>query len=57
MMLNYILKKKEWKPPKHDENQGIRNDSTIQLPNFKEKDKIHDKYGFTLLACYLSYLV
>lgn len=47
--------KKEWKSP--GENISIRDDSTIQLPDFKEKDKIHDKYGLTLLSCYLSYLV
>ena len=45
--------KKEWTPPK----EGLRDDSSIQLPNFKEKDKIHDAFGLTLLACYLSYLV
>ena len=45
--------KKEWAPSK----EGLRDDSSIQLPNFKKKDEIFDKYGATLLACYLSYLV
>lgn len=46
--------KKEWEPPKNDFR---RDDSSIQLPNFKEMDKIHDTFGLTLLADYLSYLV
>ncbi|WP_407454808.1 hypothetical protein [Methanobrevibacter sp.] len=45
--------KKEWTPPK----EGLRDDSSIQLPNFKKMDEIFDEYGATLLACYLSYLV
>lgn len=45
--------KKSWVPS----NEGIRDDSSIQLPNFKKKDEIFDEYGATLLACYLSYLV
>lgn len=45
--------KKEWTPSK----KGLRDDSSIQLPNFKEMDKIHDTFGLTLLADYLSYLV
>ena len=46
--------KKVWVPPK---NKYLRDDSTIQLPNFKKKDEIYDKYGFSLLSHYLSYLV
>ena len=42
--------------PKH-KGTLIRDDSSIQLPNFKKKDEIFDEYGATLLACYLSYLV
>ena len=45
--------KKSWTPS----NEGIRDDSSIQLPNFKKKDELFDEYGATLLACYLSYLV
>lgn len=45
--------KKEWSPPK----KSLRDDSNIQLPNFKKKNEIFDEYGATLLACYLSYLV
>lgn len=45
--------KKEWIPPK----EGLRDDSSIQLPNFKKMDEIFDEYGATLLACYLSYMV
>ena len=44
-----------WEPPK--KGIHIRDDSTIQLPNFKKVDEIYDKYGASLLACYLSYLV
>ena len=49
--------KKEWTPPKLDDNYSLRDDSNIQLPNFKKKDEIFDEYGATLLACYLSFLV
>ena len=45
--------KKEWIPPK----ESIRDDSSIQLPDFEKKKEIFDEYGATLLACYLSYLV
>ena len=34
-----------------------KDDSSIRLPDFKKIDEIHDEYGATLLACYLSYLV
>lgn len=47
------FEKKEWTPSK----EGIRDDSIIQLPNFKKKNEIFDEYGATLLSCYLSYLV
>lgn len=47
--------KKVWEPPTGD--ILLRDDSSIQLPNFKEKDIIFDKYGASLLSCYLSYLV
>ena len=35
----------------------IRDDSSIQLPNFKKMDAIYEKYSNKLLADYLSYLV
>lgn len=47
--------KKVWIPSKG--NTSLRDDSSIQLPNFKEKDDIFEKYGASLLSCYLSYLV
>lgn len=47
--------KKVWESPTGD--ILLRDDSSIQLPNFKEKDIIFDKYGASLLSCYLSYLV
>lgn len=34
-----------------------KDDSSIRLPNFKAIDKIFNKYGASLLSCYLSYLV
>ena len=46
--------KKVWVPPK---NKYLRDDSSIQLPNFKKKNEIHNKYGLSLLSHYLSYLV
>lgn len=47
--------KKVWVPPKGD--GSLRDDSSIQLPDFNKKDTIFDKYGVSLLACYLSYIV
>ena len=40
-------------------NKGIliRDDSSIQLPNFKKIDAIYEKYSNKLLADYLAYLV
>ena len=46
--------KKVWVPSKG--NTYLRDDSSIQLPNFKEKDNIFEKYGASLLSCYLAYL-
>ena len=45
--------KKVWVPPK---DKYLRDDSSIQLPNFDKKNEIYDKYGFSLLSHYLSYL-
>ncbi len=41
------------------QNKGllIRDDSSIQLPNFKKMDEIFEKYPNKLLADYLAYLV
>ena len=44
--------KKVWVSPKGD--GSLRDDSSIQLPNFKKIDEIFDRYGASLLACYLS---
>lgn len=49
--------KKQWAPPKPNDDYSIKDDSNIQLPNFKEVDDIFDEYSATLLACYLSYLI
>ena len=46
--------KKEWIPPTIE---GLRDDSSIQLPNFKKIDEIFDRYGVSLVASYLAYLV
>ena len=42
--------------PKH-KGTLIRDDSSIQLPNFKKMDAIYEKYSNKLLADYLAYLV
>ena len=47
--------KKVWEPPTGD--ILLRDDSSIQLPDFKEKDNIFEEYGLSLLSCYLNYLV
>lgn len=47
--------KKVWTRPKRD--VLVRDDSSIQLPNFDKIDEIYEKYPNTLLADYLSYLV
>lgn len=49
------FEKKVWEPPKKD--GSFRDDSSIQLPDFKKIDRIYDEYGASLLSCYLSYLV
>ena len=46
--------KKVWEPPKN--RSSLRNDSSIQLPDFKKVDTIYEKYGASLLSCYLSYV-
>ena len=43
--------------PSLDDNLYVKDDSSIQLPDFKKKREIFDKYPATLLACYLSYLL
>lgn len=47
--------KKVWEPPTGD--ILLRDDSSILLPDFKEKDNIFEEYGLSLLSCYLNYLV
>ena len=54
-MSNCRLKKKVWEPPK--KGSSLRDDSSIQLLDFRKIDRIYDEYGASLLSCYLSYLI
>ncbi len=38
-------------------DRSIKDDSSIELPNFDGMQEAYDKYPNTLLACYLAYLV
>lgn len=46
--------KNEWTPPK---DPFLKDDSSIQLPNFKKIDEIYEEYDFTFLTYYLSYII
>lgn len=43
--------KKEWEP---SNEISIRDDSSIRFPDFKKIDDAFEKYGDSLLSCYLS---
>lgn len=48
---------KKWTPPTENKQIGRRDDSSIQLPNFKKINEIYDKFDVSLLTYYLAYLV
>jgi len=53
--IDLCYENKVWEPPK--KSTSLRDDSSIQLPNFKKIDEFYEKYGYSLLTYYLAYIV
>lgn len=56
-LLDYVDLLFDVELPSEKDRFAVEDTSSIRLPDFKKKDRIHERYPNTLLASYLSYLV
>ncbi len=56
-LLDYVDLLYDVELPSEKDRFAVEDTSSIRIPDFKKKDRIHERYPNTLLASYLSYLV